>query len=147
MGCALAAFSVCTRMNSGAHNSNQSLDYSDLVIGTWEGRDQVSAMYLTFKTDGTAIVDYTPNGGEKHELSYGFKDDKTIEISLYPENLIIKKWSDDEISFQPEGKNLREDIPKVYVYRFKRVKPHAVLTSPDEAANHFRVAVERDEKD
>lgn len=127
--CTLVALSVCTHMNSGAHNSTQSPNYRHLVIGTWEGRDQVSAMYLTFKTDGTAIVDYTPNGGEKHEFHYNFKDNKTIEMSLYPENLIIRKWSDDEISFQPEGKKLREDIPKVYVYRFKRVKPHAVTSS------------------
>lgn len=44
-------------------------------------------MYITFKADGTAVVNYTPNGGAKFELSYKFKDDKTIEISLYLENL------------------------------------------------------------
>lgn len=121
VGCALAAFTFCTNRNSVAPNSNQSSNYRDLIIGSWEGRDRASGMFLTFKTDGTAVIDYTPNGGEKFELSYKFKDDRTIEISLYPENLIVKKWSDNEISFRPEGDKLRKDISMVYIYRFKRI--------------------------
>ena len=79
-------------------------------------------MFITFEPNGNAIVDYTPTGGRKQIVPYHFKDDRTVVISVYPDDLIIHRWNDDEVSFQPQTGELREDVSMVYVFRFKRVK-------------------------
>lgn len=108
--------------------------YARLIIGTWEGRETAVSrlygreytvtyrMYLTFKADGTAIIDYSPGGGEKFEVAYRFKDERTIIDNVHPENLIINEGKDGAISFSPEGNRTRKWIEMIYQYKFRKIK-------------------------
>src|SRR5689334_17898553 len=59
------------------------LSYPGFIIGTWAGympREEHVSMYLTFKEDGTVIVDYSPPSsdgvtrGRIFEKSFNFSD-------------------------------------------------------------------------
>ena len=117
-------FSQCSAPNSNKSYvsvsnriSNPPADYKKLIAGTWKcvGHE----MYLTFN-DGTITVDYSLEGGRKFTDPYKFKSESTLEVSRYPENLIIVRYTDDEISFRPEGDDLRADIDMIYFCRFVR---------------------------
>lgn len=100
----------------------ENIDYKNFIIGTWEGSGYGESMYITFKKNGKAVIDFTPKGGGKFELPYSFKDERTIKISLFPDNLVIDRKNDDEMSFKPKYQSLREHISVIYILTFKRVK-------------------------
>jgi hypothetical protein len=97
--------------------SSSPVDYQKLIAGTWKcvGHE----IYVTFK-EGIMTVDYSREGGGKFTSPYKFKDESTLEVSRYPENLIIVKYTDDEIGFRLEGRELRADIEMIYACRFVR---------------------------
>jgi hypothetical protein len=78
-------------------------------------------MYLTFD-GGTLTESYSPSGGKKVESPYKFRDDHTLEVSRYPEHLVIQRYTDDEIGFRPEGDDLRREIKLIYDCRFVRFR-------------------------
>lgn len=97
--------------------SNPPVDYQKLIAGTWKCVGH--KIYVTFN-DGTITVDYSLEGGRKFTEPYKFKDERTLEVSRYPENLIIVRYTDDEIGFRPEGDKLRADIEMIYACSFVR---------------------------
>jgi hypothetical protein len=121
---AALCFSQCSVPNTNNGNlrvdnqtSNPPVDYKKLIAGTWKcvGHE----IYVTFK-DETITVDYSRDGGRKFTVAYKFKDERTLEVGRYPENLIIVRYTDDEIGFRPEGDELRADIDMIYFCRFVR---------------------------
>jgi hypothetical protein len=67
------------------------VDNRKFILGSWEGNFQRKReMYVTFHDDGTAVVDYTPDGGGKAKVHYKFKDDKTFAMDNYPEGAIVE---------------------------------------------------------
>ena len=78
-------------------------------------------MYLTFD-DGTFTESYSSSGEKKFESSYRFRDDRTLEISRYPEHLVIQRYTDDEIGFGHEGTDLRREVRLIYDCRFVRFR-------------------------
>jgi hypothetical protein len=106
-------------------NSSSPIDYKSLILGKWEGRasyvsgDGHLVMFVTFN-EGNLTVDYSPSGGGKFIAPYKFKDERTIESSRYPENLVIVRYGDKVIGFRPEGDKLREDIEMIYECRFEK---------------------------
>ncbi len=106
----------------------QSADnYSSFVPGTWAGYAQTSAgqgkdlvMYVSFR-DGILTVDYSPRGGVKRTAPYSFRNGRTIETSLYPENLIIDALPGGRLRFRPEGEKVRVFIEMIYQCDFARV--------------------------
>ncbi|MDT4969286.1 MAG: hypothetical protein QOJ64_4023 [Acidobacteriota bacterium] len=128
---ALLVFAQCSSSNSsnfvpnGNRYSEVSVDYRDLMPGTWEGRDYSGdgnrlEMYVRFK-DNDLTVDYSPSGGANFTIPYRFHDGRTIETSRYPENLIIVSHGDKVIGFRPQGNDLREDMDIIYVYQFEKL--------------------------
>ena len=128
---ALLVFAQCAASNAprfvsnGNRYSDVSVDYRDLMPGTWAGRDCSGdgnrlEMYVTFK-DNDLTVDYSPSGGAKISIPYRFRDGRTIETSRYPENLVIVSHGDKVIGFRPQGKDLREDIDIIYVCQFEKI--------------------------
>ncbi len=108
--------------------SAPSVNYSNLIIGTWEGESPYSntpnvptKMYVTFK-DGNMTVESSLSDGRKHTVPYKFKDERTIQASGYEDNLIIEKISDNQISFKPEGDRMRVDFLIIYTCLFSRVR-------------------------
>ena len=68
-----------------------------------------------------AVIDYSPIGGEIFRVPYSFKDQQTIKISLYPEDLTIHKVNNRAISFSPVGNRFRIEIDVVYEYVFHKI--------------------------
>lgn len=102
----------------------QSIDYKKMILGTWEGmyNGKVEIM-VTFQKNNTAIVDYSMGsfGGKKSEpLPYSFKDDRTIVMKNYPENLVIQSQGPDQLQFAPEKD--RQDKALIYLCGYKRKK-------------------------
>ncbi|MBI4752147.1 MAG: hypothetical protein HY774_26975 [Acidobacteria bacterium] len=100
----------------------QPVDYKKLILGTWEGVfDGKVEISVTFQKNNTAIVDYSMGsfGGKKSEpLAYSFKDDRTIILKNYPENLVIHSNGPDELVFEPEI--VRQDKALIYICVYKR---------------------------
>lgn len=114
-----------TNLTENNKNMSTSSDYKNLILGKWEGKSDKPTiegwMLIEFRKDGLAVIEYSPPGG-KFTRAYKFKNEKTLEVEGYPDNLIINKNSDDEITFNPEIDKER-DIDVIYVYSFKRMKP------------------------
>lgn len=96
------------------------------VLGIWEGRawsngrDNQIIMYLSFEI-GSITADYTPSGGGKFYASYRFKDERTIETSLYPDHLVIELQPNEGMRFLAGAKGMRESVDVVYHCKFKKV--------------------------
>jgi len=127
---------ACSSLVSHSQNTNANFnreamnatDYKKLIIGKWKGVYEVNdelAMYITFNEDGTLAEDYSPIKdyiGEKKVIRpYKFKNEKTLIVEGLPNNIVIYKKSDDEISFYPETK-VEGDIFTIFTLSFKRIK-------------------------
>src|SRR5205823_2021744 len=101
--------------------------YKNSVLGTWEGRARVNGqddhpvMHVTFK-DGLLTVDYSPDSDARVSAPYEFKDERTIKTALLPEDLVVEKRSDAEISFRPARGAREEGLEMIYACRFVKVK-------------------------
>lgn len=102
----------------------QSIDYKKMILGTWEGVfNEKVELTVTFQKNNTAIVDYSMGsfGGKKSEpLPYSFKDNRTIVMKNYPENLVIQSNGPDQLQFAPEQD--RQDKALIYLCGYKRKK-------------------------
>ena len=117
-----AWLNMCSTSSSNPQEPSERVDYQELLVGSWVGHDDFGQMNVLFGTDGWAEIDYSPAGGKRFRLPYSFKDERTIEISLYPENLIIERVNNNEILFRPEGNRVRVDIDRIYTCRFTRLE-------------------------
>ncbi len=99
-------------------------DYKKTILGTWEGMFNGKVeLTITFQKNNTAIVDYSMGsfGGKKSEpLPYSFKDNRTIVMKNYPENLVIQSNGPDQLQFAPE--QYRQDKALIYLCDYKRKK-------------------------
>src|SRR5262245_62111302 len=81
--------------------SSAPVDNRKYILGSWEGSYQGNVtMYVTFRDDGTAAVDYTPAGGGKVKVHYEFKDDNKFVMDNYRDGLIIHRANDSEVTFE-----------------------------------------------
>ena len=102
--------------------SSAPADNRKFILGSWEGSYQGKVtMYVTFRDDGTAAVDYTPAGGGKVKVHYEFKDDKKFVMDNYPDGLIIQRINDNEVSFGIGNKDSGTAIAAIYECKFRRV--------------------------
>jgi hypothetical protein len=109
------------QVNENRATEERKVDYKTFILGKWEGawEDRV-VMYFTFNKDGTAIVDYTPRGDKKTVRKYKFKNEKTLIMDGYPENIIIDSRGENEMRLRPEVDN-EIDVNMIFVYSFKRI--------------------------
>jgi hypothetical protein len=112
---------LCSGHLSGFTNPASSTDYKELIIGRWEGQCVENVMNLTFNKNGTVIIDYSSLGGHKFNLPYTFKDNRTLKIRIFPDDLVIDMESNDAMSFRTKRQKLRKHIALIYVCRFKRI--------------------------
>jgi hypothetical protein len=119
----------CSNVNSGhsAENTNRTsetfTDYKTFILGTWDCdysyNGVPSKMFVTFKSDNMIESDSTVN---KESIEpYKFKNENTVQVSRYPDNLIIERVSDNQLRFKPEGDKLRKDLEIIYSCSFMRV--------------------------
>jgi len=102
--------------------SSTSVDNRKYILGSWEGSYQGNVtMYVTFRDDGTAAVDYTPAGGGKVKVHYEFKDDNKFVMDNYQAGLIIHRANDNEVTFEVGNKESGTAVAAIYQCRFKRV--------------------------
>lgn len=88
----------CSVVNSGrsAANINRKseplIDYKTFILGTWECdfRDNNfnSKMFVTFKND--VMTESYSTDNKKYNEPYKFINENTIQVSRYPDNLIIE---------------------------------------------------------
>ena len=127
--------------NSVNENNNSSVSrqfveskYRQFIVGKWEGRawsngqDDVVIMTIIFQPDGKMMeIDSILNGVspvnyEKQIFDYEFIGDDVIKVSKYPDNLKIRRISNDEIEFvKYPQKDYEEAVDIIYSARFRRV--------------------------
>lgn len=105
-----------------ACSSSAPADNKKYILGSWEGNYQGKVtMYVTFRDDGTAAVDYTPAGGGKVKVHYEFKDDNKFVMDNYQDGLIIQRINDNEMSLATGNKEPAIALAAIYECKFKRV--------------------------
>jgi hypothetical protein len=126
-GLALSLPLQCSTLNSEPlvtninRQSEPFTDYKTFILGTWEcdfrNNNFISKMSVTFKNDN--MTEEYPLESKKYTVPYKFKGEKTIQVSRYPNNLIIERVSDNQLHFKPEA-DIREDIEIIYECSFIR---------------------------
>lgn len=122
----LSLLSQCSTLDTNQQYSNATnqdstpaIDYKKLIAGSWKCEE--SEIYVSFN-DGTMTVDYSTPRRKERKFPYKFKNESTLEVSNYPDNLVIEKYTDDAIGFRPDGHEPKESIDMLYLCRFVRFK-------------------------